>query len=549
MTRFGNGLKLFTAGFLVLLFWAILLFWADLLCRLGLVSARANGGVRVFPLFLMNTQRTGDSEFRSVYLRFDLDDADEVWSEGLGEEAWAPFANGKRFVLDPIGWNRWNVIQYNSQAGLFEYRRYEGSVREQKGLTYYIGPQGIHSENAERVGRFCEPYFYKDGSASYYFYDRILRQFFRLSLGGAEPQFYSGPVLDDSNDIVQFGLLQKGRFFKYQEAKQFLQTDDEGRWEIAPSYFFTDTGGPYLFVLDRAGRILRLNKATLCLEGPAGRLPSPLGLFRSQTEGRPEKLSAYRVYPFYQQVNKEIVYLGCCAVSISPEGLGLAIQCFDAEGHPERSRYEVDGFSFAGKSKEVFLGYREDFLMPLLLERGEGALGAVFRFFVDSLQPAVFQGLSFVFADQIEPRAGFRALFLRPHSFIGILRRVEGLALWEMLIWVFLMLLPSLVVGLAVGLFLSKRSCAFGGSREEGRFWLAGGLLFGIPIWIAFHLVRPREKMVTCLNCGSLRRPSQLFCHTCRAGWDLEGLEAPNWCVAEPVEEAEVPSSAMLPVG
>jgi len=288
-------------------------------------------------------------------------------------------------------------------------------------------------------------------------------------------------------------------------------------------------------MLEADGQILRLNKESLCIEGPAGRLPAPVDLFGSRTEGRPNKLSAYRVYPVCREENGRLVYYGCCAASAAPEGVGLAVECFDAQGQlTGRNLFHSAAEDSVSENYEVEL-------MSRLFERGDGALAITARFFADSLQPAVFHGLSFLCAEAIEPRAGMRALFIRPHSFIGILRRCRQMSLPSQLFSTFLMLLPSLFVGLWVGLCLRRKFLSFGGSSRAARGWFAAGILFGIPAWITFNLVRPKEKMVTCLNCGSLRRPDQMSCHVCRTGWDFKGLESPDWCLVEPLEESESP--------
>lgn len=546
MARTGNGLKIFTTGFLVLLFWAILLFWADWFCRKGIASANFRRIEAVW-VMLEGMDRKNDPNFFPCSLLVSLGSG--LPASVLGEPAWAPMSDARRSVIGKIS-TGWDVFQYDAESGLFEWKYYEGTLRRQKGAAHYLGPGGISPVKKESLGRFRDPFLYKDEQEGKLFiYDRQLRQFFHLDLCGMEPRFSAGPVLGDSIEPIQFGSLQKGREIDVvvQEARRWRppKTGQTGGyagrwWETVPSDFRLDTAGPWLLVLDADGQILRLNKESLCIEGPAGRLPAPVGLFGSRTEGRPEKLSAYRVYPVCREKNGQLVYYGCCAASAAPEGVGLAVECFDAQG--QMTGYDM----FRSPAANSVSGYYQEVLLSKLFERGDGALAITARFFADSLQPAVFHGLSFLCAEAIEPRAGMRALFLRPHSFIGILRRCRQMGLPAQFFWAFLMLLPSLLVGLGVGLCLRRKSLSLGGSSRAARGWFALGILFGVPAWITFHLVRPREKEVTCLNCGSLRRPDQMTCHVCRAGWDFKGLESPDWCLIEPLEESESPVGPAL---
>ena len=151
-------------------------------------------------------------------------------------------------------------------------------------------------------------------------------------------------------------------------------------------------------------------------------------------------------------------------------------------------------------------------------------------------------------ADAFEARGAFRAVFIRPNSFAGILARGEEPGLYRRYGFALLAILPSLVLGVVIGWALRRKALRLGESAGTGRLWFGLGLLFGIPAWITFAVVRSREAMVTCGNCGSLRRPDAAVCHACRARWDLSHLEAPAWRVVEPVcaDEARETAGAVF---
>ncbi len=58
-----------------------------------------------------------------------------------------------------------------------------------------------------------------------------------------------------------------------------------------------------------------------------------------------------------------------------------------------------------------------------------------------------------------------------------------------------------------------------------------GTLAFGLVAYITYRLTRPDLSLVTCANCGRLRRVDQGQCHRCNAQWEVPELTAPAWRV------------------
>ena len=55
----------------------------------------------------------------------------------------------------------------------------------------------------------------------------------------------------------------------------------------------------------------------------------------------------------------------------------------------------------------------------------------------------------------------------------------------------------------------------------------------GLAGYIAYRLTRPKVVMVTCANCGRLRRPDLERCQHCGRSWEMGDLGAPGWRVRE----------------
>jgi uncharacterized OB-fold protein len=62
---------------------------------------------------------------------------------------------------------------------------------------------------------------------------------------------------------------------------------------------------------------------------------------------------------------------------------------------------------------------------------------------------------------------------------------------------------------------------------------MIGIIAFGLSGYITYRLTRPRETLVTCANCGKLRRPDMNKCHRCGSKWHVPELTPPTWRVLD----------------
>lgn len=542
-----------STGLLVLLFWGIGLFWVDFLCRI-ITGDFADRQVSVTPVSLMDPGMKADPDLRPPSFGIHLD-AMEMNGTALGIARTDSFYSSDHFLSKKSSKDYWEAIYYDAQAKQIRYSIFEGSV--QKGneqFVLYAGPKGISKDPSEEIGRFEDPIAYGDWYGCF-LYDRSARRFFRITFAALKQDESGRPYIADSREVfqgpelsgeetyqpIQIGTLAKSRdlwiYFTgpmrriNQEEGQEENPDGRSRnsWKEYDAGY-KETAGDFLLVLDRSGRIDRLDKRTLEIAGTAGRLPSPKGLFDSEAAGKPDKVSAYYVYPISRQEGENVVYKGCCVATAAPEGFSKSIVFYDSQGQA------VNCYLDSYRIKDNRFVIEDNRLTESILNRAGGPLLMGIRLFAENLQPPVFNLASFAAGDLFEARSGFRAIFVRPNGFAGIFSRIQD-ATWLKRIWfVLLMILPSLLLGLVLGWGIRRKAMRLGSSSGAGYGWFVLGILFGIPAWITFGLVRSRKTLVTCENCGSLRRPDQDCCHTCRAGWDLRHLEAPGWRVVEPID-------------
>lgn len=547
-----------STGLLVLLFWGIGLFWIDFLCRI-VTGDFADRQVSVTPVSLIDPGMEAGSDLCPPSFGIHLDSI-EMNGTALGIAQMDSLCSSDYFLSQNINKDDWEAIYYDAQSGQIRYSFFEGPVQKaNEQFVLYAGPKGISEDPSEENGRFEDPIAYGDQYGCFV-YDRSMRQFFRITFAALKQdetgrpyiadvrEVFQGPVLsgDQTYQPIQIGTLAKSRDLGiYFTGPMRRISQEEGPEESSDGWAgrgrnswkeydvgYKNTAGDFLLVLDRSGRIDRLDKKTLEIAGTAGRLPSPKGLFSSQTEGIPAKLSAYQIFPISRQEGDKIVYKGCCAAAAAPEGFSKSIIFYDSKGQA------VNCYGDHYRLKDNRFVIEENRLTDSIMNRAGGPLLMVIRLFVENLQPPVFNLASFAASDLFEARSGFRALFVRPNGFAGILSRIRDVT-WLRRIWlVLLMILPSLLLGLVLGWGIRRKAMRLGYSSGAGYGWFVLGILFGIPAWITFGLVRSRETLVTCENCGSLRRPDQDLCHTCRAGWDLKHLEAPGWRVVEPIDNS-----------
>ncbi|MCP4153520.1 MAG: hypothetical protein GY757_37680, partial [bacterium] len=107
--------------------------------------------------------------------------------------------------------------------------------------------------------------------------------------------------------------------------------------------------------------------------------------------------------------------------------------------------------------------------------------------------------------------------------------------------WIF----PSIIFSIWLATRVNKNAVVVGLSENARLYWTIGTLAFGLTAYITYRLTRPGITLVTCQNCGKMRRPDMDRCHRCKSEWLVPELTPPAWRVldgtvqTEPVERAD----------
>jgi len=134
--------------------------------------------------------------------------------------------------------------------------------------------------------------------------------------------------------------------------------------------------------------------------------------------------------------------------------------------------------------------------------------------------------------DYFEVSAGHRALFILPNSFVGMLGRYSGVH-FDREVFLPILMGPSLILSIWLAWKVRKDAKLTGLSGTAGKWWIIGTIGFGLPAYITYRLTRHKEVLVTCRNCGKLRRPDMEKCHHCGSKWEMPELTPPNWRICD----------------
>ena len=396
-------------------------------------------------------------------------------------------------------------------------------------------------------------------------YDRGLRCFFKIDFDKATVT--KGPQVSDEgdHDPVQIGLLAKNQAFldliwmppktdiSKLEKIDFSKLDLPDSSYILPGMDYAVPGrgftltpltrshqyhhsNPHLLVLDKSGRIELLDKETLEFTGTAGHLPRLSTLFGAEAATTPNNTLSYSASPLYieerlrprdPENNAEppldpnaMRYAGTFAASLSRDGTNMAVIAFDDDGKPNsgtysrRNRYATSDMFYFGTA---------------------GApLATLGKYTTESLHPPVLSVASCFASSAFEAGAGHhRALFLLPDSFVAMNARDNRGRLDVKLIATLILISPSFVLATWLACRVVKDATAVGLTKNLRTFWALATLAFGLTGHITYRLTRPGTTLVTCANCGKLRRPDMQTCHHCNSKWQGPELEPPPWRVLD----------------
>jgi hypothetical protein len=277
-----------------------------------------------------------------------------------------------------------------------------------------------------------------------------------------------------------------------------------------------------------------LDKQTLTFAGIAGRLPAPESVFPSKTYVTAKDLLAYEVLSL--AFNTDRKYRGMFAAGVGREGTAMALAVFNERGELIKRGYTKStdrrGRRNTPSSKAVFW------------EVPGAPATTVAKYLLENLHPPILSVVSYLAADSFEAASGHRALFLLPNSFIAMEGRdTTGNFVGRFVIGLFL-ILPSITLAILLAWRVGQDAVAVGLSENAKLCWMIGTIAFGLTAYITYRLTRPKLTLVTCLNCGKMRRPDMAKCHRCKSDWHVPELIPPAWRVLNGTEQVPEDSAA-----
>jgi len=157
---------------------------------------------------------------------------------------------------------------------------------------------------------------------------------------------------------------------------------------------------------------------------------------------------------------------------------------------------------------------------------------AACRFALENLQPPVLALSSYFTASRPEIYRHSK-LFIQPDSFVAMLARKSNLNIIADLSLALLIISPSIILSILLAVLLRKDAVAVGLSKRTKLYWTIGTIAFGLSAYITYKLTKPKITLVTCINCGRLRRPDMARCHRCGSKWLVPELTPPTWRVLD----------------
>jgi hypothetical protein len=533
-------IKVFAMGLIVLVLFSLSLFWARLLSEasIGNMIPDECRQVTISPSGLVPPEFENEPNIvEHSRVSAGLGPAGIIYCLGIVDyfAARVPHMPGARHATVYYYDQKHNTWSYFDQkTGQIVFFHWMEKVQ------LYAGPEGIAQSPDKALGRFISPIV--DAGATWgplTLYDKKLHRFFTINFEKRVVTKGPEPGKDDPHKPIQIGLLWKNPFFLhlYWVGPRVRVAEKEAKDEYrSPSKFkeiiernYSNDAGRYLLVLDETGRIDLLDKETLKFAGTAGYLPAPQTFFPSKEGVTPQDLLAYNVLPL--AFNTDDKYRGMFVASVSRDDTAMVLAVFNEKGERIDSKYTearayvqdrtVSGPEYVSSSSVAF------FNAPW------APVSTIAKYLLENLHPPVLSVVSFFSAYTFEAAAGHRALFILPNSFIAM----KGRDISESIVMRFsaalLIILPSIMLGIFLAWRVNKDATVVGLSENARLCWMIGIIAFGLSGYITYRLTRPRETLVTCANCGKLRRPDMNKCHRCGSKWHVPELTPPTWRVLD----------------
>jgi len=567
-----NGVKIIATGFIVLVFLALPLFWVRCMCErtISEMMPKDSRNIRITPCGLVPHELERDPNVVSC-----------SYVEARMNLKLAMFLGIVNYFVEGLpevqGSNIYYYNQSDSAAMYFDKRlgqivcRYskeekmpDKTVLRRK-VELYASPEGVSEGVDKAIGRFIFPII--DARARPWqpvtLYDKKLRRFFTIDF--EQKRVVRGPELgkNDIHEPVQIGRISKNQphvdlywappqaVSSAEDRKKEQYTSGDLKPAIQRDHF--DDAGQYLLVLDATGRIDLLDRKTLEFAGTAGWLPAPKMLFPSRDSARPQDLLAYDALPLAFSSDRQ--YRGMFVASVCRESTAMTLAVFGEKGRPLSTKGTLVITEYREVAPSRFIPSRSEY--PFTIPGGYVFTSSEFmpsrsvpsgkafffgapwapaltigKYLAENLHPPILSLASYFMAYSFEAGAGHRALFILPNSFVAMKGRDVRQNAVSRLGYALLLMLPSLILGIFLAWRVEKDATLVGLSESARLFWMIGTIAFGLAGYITYRLTRPKETLVSCANCGKLRRPDMEKCHHCGSKWHVPEITPPTWRVA-----------------
>jgi len=429
----------------------------------------------------------------------------------------------------------WTLTYFDKKLGLLVFsevfiEKIEDWTSWDKKILLYAGPEGISEKPDKSIDRFITPTanIKRDYPEGVTFYDDGLRRFFVINF--RKKIVKKGPQIKTETELIQVGQLAKNDYILYLrwEAplivkpgvrfpytlsdKKELRLQAKSRLQAVDDNIIVRDDYGYL-AIDKTGTIYRLDFDTLELVY-SGYLPK-ISPTATTWQNTPDDVLAYKVLQSVITEGTTAEHKGIAVATLSRDAMKLTVSVFDESGMRIKKEDKVVTETVPG-----------------------GIAWMISRYLLENLQPPIFSAASYFTAKIFEASSGHKALFILPNSFVSMQRRQrDDIVITRALFILPLVLAPSFVLAIFLVWRIRKDAAVVGLSKRASLCWQIGTICFGLIAYITYRLTRPKETMVTCQNCGKLRRPDMNRCHRCGSKWLVPELTPPTWRVRNAIQE------------
>jgi len=572
-------IKVIATGLVTLILVTIVISWPRKLCDngLALVSLHHGKGLVMRPSGLV-PELDNDSEVVSQsVLRVRRREELVLYSWAIGDDIKAAQIEGskypKQYVAKSLKWisvdtpdSSPNAFYFDEKLGLFVLcQLIEQCTVEKhrwaKKIHAYLGPEGASDTPDEKIGQFGDLIYSYELRDAVIVFDKDQSRFFRIDF--KQKKVTKGPELgtDSDHKPIDVGRLVKNRYatrtdWEAPGVKVYVDSLELEGYLRGLTYRPGTTkptatrpakrpigvpikkglraGRPpetFILVLDESGRIDKLDSRSLEFIGVAGYLPTPRG-YLSDRSYLPKNLFSYDVLA----VTDEGEYRGLIVAGMNQDCTGISAAVYGETGGIVLG----DSGIFLGREIKRIRKAHES---SEIHEAPGGVALLIGKYLLENIHPPILSIASYLTASNFEATSASRALFLLPNSYVGMFgySRDAGDGKIGRFLAALFIISPSIVLGIFLAWRVKKDAILVGLSRDARRSWIIGTIAFGIAAYITYRLTRPKITLVTCANCGKMRRPDMELCHRCGSQWHLPKLIPPTWRVIDlPAEQQEL---------